>query len=115
MAIPKSVKRELEEDETMKQCAVRGCKCIDLEWHHVWMFGGKQIQETWAIVALCKKHHRGANGTITRVGRIESQFASIQKLIASGFKNLNKYQKPMDKFWENHINYFTKHYVNHKL
>ena len=28
-----------------------------VEWHHVWIYGGHQIQEVWAIVAACKYHH----------------------------------------------------------
>lgn len=27
------------------------------EWHHVWTYAGKQINEVWAIVGACHRHH----------------------------------------------------------
>lgn len=28
-----------------------------VEWHHVWIYAGNQIQEPWAILAGCHHHH----------------------------------------------------------
>ncbi len=31
------------------------------EWHHVWKYAGKQINELWAILAGCSRHHAMAS------------------------------------------------------
>lgn len=28
-----------------------------IEWHHVFQYAGQQINEAWAIVGACHKHH----------------------------------------------------------
>lgn len=28
-----------------------------IEWHHNLIFGGRQLNEPWAILPLCKHHH----------------------------------------------------------
>ena len=53
--IPKSVKNQLVGDPRMEKCEYCGAR--EVEWHHVFTYGGKQIQEAWAIAAACKKHH----------------------------------------------------------
>lgn len=30
-----------------------------ITWEHVWIYAGKQINEEWAIIALCEYHHLG--------------------------------------------------------
>lgn len=46
----------------MKRCAVADygygpCEG-KIEWHHVWKYAGRQINELWAILGGCSKHHR---------------------------------------------------------
>lgn len=45
----------------MKSCAVAlfGFGACDgrIEWHHVWKYAGRQINEDWALVGLCTRHH----------------------------------------------------------
>ena len=54
--IPTKVKTALSNDPFMKAC----CLTQDprAEWHNVWTYKGKQIQEVWAIVPLSLRKHR---------------------------------------------------------
>jgi hypothetical protein len=48
----------------MKQCALSQLQRIyelcegRITWHHPWIYAGRQIGETWAIVPACEHHHR---------------------------------------------------------
>lgn len=35
-----------------------------VEWDHVWIYAGRQINEKWAIVGVCKKHHAAKEGNL---------------------------------------------------
>jgi hypothetical protein len=62
--IPLKMRQEMDEDPFMKTCAIAaigGCEG-KVEWHHTFLWGGKQISEPWAIVPACKKHHDMVNG-----------------------------------------------------
>ena len=54
--IPPKIKEQLAADPFMKQCCITGDHRA--EWHHVWIYGGKQIQEVWAILPLSLRKHR---------------------------------------------------------
>lgn len=28
-----------------------------IDWHHVWIYAGTQLNEIWAILAACRRHH----------------------------------------------------------
>lgn len=54
----------------MRQCTLSGLSRLygacsapqrKLEWHHVWIYAGRQIDEPWAILAACKGHHDMVN------------------------------------------------------
>lgn len=55
------MREALAEDPRMKKCAVSvlgfGPCEGQIEWHHVWTYAYKQINELWAILGLCHKHH----------------------------------------------------------
>ena len=56
--IPTQIKKEMEDDEFYKRCALHLFTCSEsVEWHHVFQYGGSSIQEKWAIVPACKLHH----------------------------------------------------------
>lgn len=42
----------------MKSCCVCG---KPPQWHHQFVYGGKAINEAWAILPLCKTHHDQVN------------------------------------------------------
>lgn len=66
--IPLHVKEQLKKDPFMQRCALEDDDCAyepghrKIEWHHVIIFAGKQVQECWAIVGACSGyHHKFAN------------------------------------------------------
>ena len=64
--IPIKMREELSEDPRMKHCvcSYKGFGfCTDrIEWHHPWIYAGTQINEKWAIVGVCVKHHKALEG-----------------------------------------------------
>lgn len=57
--IPKKLREQLAQDPFMKRCCFPGCSEIRVEWHHVFLYAGKQINERFSIVPACVFHHRG--------------------------------------------------------
>lgn len=60
------VRQVLDTHPRMKRCALAGLSRLHgpcsapgtrPEWHHVWIYAGRQIDEPWAIVAACPRHH----------------------------------------------------------
>lgn len=66
--IPQKLREELERQSRMKWCAAFGLGfggCWPrIEYDHVWIYAGRQINETWAIVGVCKKHHAAKEGNL---------------------------------------------------
>ena len=56
-AIPQRIRREMAADPWYSRCAICGDP-RKVEWHHVFIYRGSQIQEKWAIVPACEEHHR---------------------------------------------------------
>ena len=53
------MRREMSEDRFYTVCCLRDMQCEGrIEWHHVFIYAGKQINEIWAIVSACSFHHR---------------------------------------------------------
>jgi len=59
--IPKPLLKRILADPRNKSCAIPGCGSVQVELDHVWKYAGKQINEHWAIIALCYDHHRGGS------------------------------------------------------
>lgn len=101
--IPKKLKNELTLDPKMKRCAYCGVQSV--EWHHVFQFNGKQIQEKFNIVPAYKKHHDEAtshkNGYKQEV-REFFEWVALQKMDGD---MLRKYSKSMDNTWANRARY----------
>ena len=58
-AISKKVQKELDDDPRMKVCArsdERNCQGR-ITREHALIYGGKQIDEAWAILGICAYHH----------------------------------------------------------
>jgi len=88
--IPQKLRTELEETHRMKRCELS--KRQDLyglcmgrkenpEWHHVWIYAGKQINEPWAILATCTRHHKmvTSDPSVKRAFEIRSLFIATDK------------------------------------
>jgi hypothetical protein len=57
--IPSKLREEMANDPYYKICSRSkdgGC-AGKITWEHVFIFAGRQINERWAIIPLCEKHH----------------------------------------------------------
>lgn len=89
--IPTKLRNEIVTSKKNTCCAICGDK-NNIEWHHVWIYAGRQINEPWAIVGACKEHHE----RVTREPLIKEQFEMISLLRATEH-DLAKYPK---KDWQ---------------
>ena len=57
--IPPKLRKQLSEDPEYLKCSrLNDGNCGGrITWEHTLIFGGKQIQERWAIIPLCEYHH----------------------------------------------------------
>ena len=57
----------MENDPYYRSCALRlkqgkyGVCNGRVEWHHAFIFGGRQVNEKWCILPMCSQHHRIAD------------------------------------------------------
>jgi len=56
MTIPISLRKMLDDDAWMHRCCYKGCG-MPAQWHHVFTYAKKSIQEEFNIVPACPKHH----------------------------------------------------------
>jgi hypothetical protein len=97
--IPPKLREELASLPYYKRCARRGL-LLDhecgadpitgklIEWEHCFIFGGKQIQEKWAIIPICYKVHRG--------GELDKEINRWIALNRATNEELKKYSKAID-------------------
>ena len=83
-------------------CARRGEGGCDgrITWEHVWVYARKQINEPWAIIFLCWRHHLG-----DLLDKEKNEWLSLQK---ASWNDLAKYPK---KNWLQLLNYLSKKYA----
>lgn len=69
--IPQPLKEELADDPLYKVCALHDKhKCQGkIEWHHHIIYQGRQLNEKWAIVAICHALHKEAHPITSNVLR----------------------------------------------
>ncbi len=91
----KKVKVDLEKDEFMKKCCYCGNQ-KSIEFNHALIYGGRQMDEAYAITPLCSDCHRGDNGTIKKEIRDYCTLLAITRGLP---KILKKYPK-RDWIWE---------------
>ena len=63
-----------------------------IQWHHPWIYAGKQINEPWAIVGACEGHH----DEVTKDRAIKQAFET-DSLMRATDEDLAKYPR---KDWE---------------
>lgn len=91
--ISKKVKDVLLKDPRMRFCGINDHDCEGkIDFHHVWIYGGKQLDEPWAIVGACQFHHRQAeNPPIKRKFQIISlKQATKEDLLKYNKKDWNQ-------------------------
>jgi len=95
--IPPALKEKIAADPYMKKCARRDGKCDGrITWEHCWIYGGKQINEPWAIIPLCVYHHLGPG-----LDKHENQRISLRRATR---EDLAKYPK---KNWDYEARYLN--------
>jgi hypothetical protein len=68
--IPKQLRDEMADDPFYKQCCL-GDNCYGkIEFHHNLIYAGRQVNEKWAILPLCKFHHDNIAWVRRRVDHI---------------------------------------------
>lgn len=91
--IPKSLRKKLSEDPFMEKCSYKNCGKNTVEWHHVYQFADKSIQEEFNIVPACPKHHHQAtphNNAYRQEVREYFEWVSLQKM---SLEDMTKYSK----------------------
>lgn len=74
--IPITVRKLLANDPRMKKCIACG-SCKDIQWHHALMYGGKRLQESYAIQPLCYTCHMGNSMKPTQYANAISELVAI--------------------------------------
>lgn len=60
--IPPAMREQMARDPYYSRCALLFTNNVPpcaghIEWHHVWIYASKQINEPWAILPACRHHH----------------------------------------------------------
>lgn len=92
-AIPTHLKKILEAMPRMKTCEASWSPDLGpcegrIEWHHVWIYAGAQINELWAILGACTRHH----AAVSTDPMIKEEFERRSLEIATE-EDLAKYSK----------------------
>lgn len=96
--IPNKIRKQFKQEK----CLV--CDSIGNEKHHALIYSGRQINETFAIISLCTRCHRGDNGTIFKRAKDLSEMKAIEK-------GLNELIIKYPKFdWNQRLIYLKKQY-----
>lgn len=100
--IPPKLREQIAEDPYMKVCArIKDGQCFGrITWEHAWIYGGKQINERWAIIPLCEYHHL-RNGLDKRKNEwISLKRARNEDLAKYPYKNWEQRRKYLATLYE---------------
>ena len=98
--IPLEMRKEMNADPKYHVCSAKDQYCRGkIEWHHVWIYAGKQINEKWAIIPLCKLHH-----DLAGIKPYKEHY-ELTSLIGATEEDFKKYSR---KNWEQHRLYLIK-------
>jgi|SRR5882757_5610643 len=101
--IPKEMKEIMAADPFYKECCSRNSTCKGrIEWHHVFIYAGRQINEPWAIIPLCKHHHDLVSSS--------SEFKEQCELISLKRASSSDFAKYPKRDWHYIKNYLTQVY-----
>lgn len=70
-----------------------------IEWEHVWIYAGRQINEPWAIIGICYGVHRGGE-----LNKEKNQFLSLMRATPT---DLEKYPRTD---WKRRFSYLVDKY-----
>lgn len=102
--IPPRLRSLLEKMPRMKMCELLygdfGRCEGPIQWHHVWIYSGRQISEHWAILGACEHHH----DMVKRDPNVKEAFERRSLEIATG-EELEKYPR---KDWAQITKYLNR-------
>lgn len=96
--IPEKLRRRLSNEPHMRSCTLCGSK-NELEWHHALNYARRQINEWYAILALCRNCHRGDFGTIKPEAKIWCELWAINRGLADLVKKYPRRNWAWEKNW----------------
>lgn len=68
--IPVAIREQLSDDPFMSDCIV-DFDCVGrIEWDHAFKYQGKRVNELWAILPKCHKHHDGRSSHVETISRL---------------------------------------------
>lgn len=89
--IPTKKRNKLSEQEWMSKCCYCGRR-NEIEWEHPLYYQGKQINEEYSIVPLCREHHRGYTlGDISREVKDHCELIAIMMGLVDLQRNYPKF------------------------
>ena len=95
--IPLKLRARIAADPWMKTCVRRGPDCDGrITWEHCLLYGGKRINEPFAIIPLCCRHHLG--------DKLDKQFNQWVALRRATDADLDKYSKANFRQLLSHLN-----------
>lgn len=106
--IPLSLRKHLANDPRMAVCAVCSTR-QDIQWHHPLVHAGRQINEEYGLIALCRTCHTGDNGTIPQYNRDICELKAIVMGLQSDLET--KYPKVN---WRQRKDWLTRKIVLNK-
>lgn len=97
--IPLKLRKEIANDNFYKKCCITGNINVSLE--HCWIYGGKQINEKWAIVPLARELNTSHPPTEVK------ERCRLISLRRATKEDLAKYPK---RDWKQELNYLEGKY-----
>lgn len=109
-SIPKKMRSEMSENKYMKIC-MRNYVFNDHEcegritWEHAFTYAGRQINEKWAIISICREYHLNRDKLDKRMSEFIAVFrASEEELQKYPRKDWDKIKERLkNKFGENKV------------
>jgi hypothetical protein len=92
--IPFKMRQTLEAMPRMRMCEMAwyagefGICDGRVQWHHVWEYAGTQINEIWAILGVCTKHH-----DMVKTNRAVKELLELRSVEIATDEELAKYPK----------------------
>lgn len=84
--IPPKLREEMADDPYYGKCSFRALEHVTgpcggcITWEHSIIYAGKQLNEKWAIIPLCEKHHGvGAYQDITCINKELSEWVALNR------------------------------------
>lgn len=95
-AIPKKLRAELAADPEYKRCSLEGHgDCSGrITWEHAILYAGRRINERWAIIPICERHH--AVGRFQDAGTCRKDLNVWVALNRASDEDLERHSKVVD-------------------